>query len=120
MFKHYSYFHRGFITFAAYLLVIAGALSISTLRLRAQSGAVETATSESATTATYKPYFSLSTNRTYGTVDRARVWQQLLPGEGADPQGEIAFDRFEIGVRQPERVVHRPWKRGSRFSIQAW
>ena len=50
------------------------AFSISTLRLRAQSGAVETAASGSATTATYKPYFSLSTNRTYGTADRARVW----------------------------------------------
>ncbi|HLF83582.1 MAG TPA: MG2 domain-containing protein, partial [Blastocatellia bacterium] len=74
MFKDYSYNHRGLITVAVYLLVIAGALSISTLRLRAQSGAVEPAASESASTATYKPYFSLSTNRTYGTADRARVW----------------------------------------------
>ncbi len=65
---------RGLITTGVYLLVIVGALSISTLRLRAQSGAVETAASGSASTATYKPYFSLSTNRTYGTVDRARVW----------------------------------------------
>ncbi len=74
MFKDYSRNHRGLITVAVYLLVIAGALSISTLRLRAQSGAVETAALESASTATYKPYFALSTNRTYGTADRARVW----------------------------------------------
>ncbi|MEK6407867.1 MAG: MG2 domain-containing protein [Acidobacteriota bacterium] len=74
MFKDSSYSHRGLITVAVYLLVIAGALSISTLRLRAQSGAVETAASGAASTANYKPYFSLSTNRTYGTADRARVW----------------------------------------------
>jgi uncharacterized protein YfaS (alpha-2-macroglobulin family) len=65
---------RGLISIAVYALVIAGALSISTMRLRAQSGAVETAASGSASTANYKPYFSLSTNRTYGTADRARVW----------------------------------------------
>lgn len=74
MLKDNSRNHRGLITVAVYLLVIAGALSISTLRLRAQSGAVETAASGSASTATYKPYFSLSTNRTYGTADRGRVW----------------------------------------------
>src|SRR6185369_17242188 len=33
---------RGFISVAVYSLIIAGALSISTLRLRAQSGAVDT------------------------------------------------------------------------------
>ena len=65
---------RGLITAGVYLIVLAGALSVSTLRLRAQSGAVETTASGSAFTATYKPYFSLSTNRTYGTADRARVW----------------------------------------------
>ena len=74
MFKDNPHNRRGLITIAVYLLVIAGALSISTLRLRAQSGAVEITASESASTATYKPYFSLSTNRTYGTADRARVW----------------------------------------------
>jgi len=66
---------RGLITAAVYLLVVASALGISTMRLRAQSGAVETqVASGSASTAEYKPYFSLSTNRTYGTADRARVW----------------------------------------------
>ena len=66
--------HRGLITAGVYLLVIVGALGISTIRLRAQSGAVNTPATGSASTATYKPYFSLSTNRTYGTADRARVW----------------------------------------------
>jgi len=67
--------HRGLRNIGVYLLVIAGALSISTLRLRAQSGAVETQNTSAATsTANAKPYFSLSTNRTYGTADRTRVW----------------------------------------------
>ena len=74
MFKVKSNNHSRLIPVAVYVVVIAGALSISTLRLRAQSGAVDTAASESSSTATYKPYFSLSTVRTYGTADRARVW----------------------------------------------
>ena len=65
---------RGLIVVMVYVTIIAGALSISTLRLRAQSGAVETAATGSASTADYKPYFSLSTNRTYSTADRTRVW----------------------------------------------
>ena len=78
MFNEKSHHHRGLITLGVYLLVIIGALSISTLRLRAQSGAVETTTPDSASTTTYKPYFSLSTNRTYGTADRTRVWINYL------------------------------------------
>lgn len=66
--------HRGLITVGVYLLVFFAALSVSTLRLRAQSGTVDTPATGSASTATYKPYFSLSTNRTYGTADRTRVW----------------------------------------------
>ncbi len=73
-----SFSHRRITTVAVYLMVIAAALSISTLRLRAQSGAVEDTASESTSTVTDKPYFSLSTNRTYGTADRARVWINYL------------------------------------------
>jgi uncharacterized protein YfaS (alpha-2-macroglobulin family) len=65
---------RGLTVLAVYLLVIAGALFVSTVTLRAQSGAGDSAASGSASTADFKPYFSLSTNRTYGTADRARVW----------------------------------------------
>ena len=63
---------RGLISVAVYSLIIAGALSISTIRLRAQSGAVDTPATGSASTADYKPYFSLSTNRTYSTADRSK------------------------------------------------
>src|SRR5689334_18645300 len=65
---------RGLTVIAVYVLVIAGALFVSTVTLRAQSGAGDTGASGAASTADYKPYFSLSTNRTYGTADRARVW----------------------------------------------
>lgn len=75
MFNTISRSQRGLISVAVYLFVVASALCISTMRLRAQSGAVETqAASGSGSTTQYKPYFSLSTNRTYGTADRARVW----------------------------------------------
>lgn len=73
MIKGNSYKHR-LITVAVYLVVMTLALSISTLRLRAQNDAQTTTASETDSTKTYKPYFSLSTNRTYGTADRARVW----------------------------------------------
>ena len=78
MFNDNSFSHRRITTVAVYLAVIAAALSISTLRLRAQSGAVEATSPESTSTVTDKPYFSLSTNRTYGTADRARVWINYL------------------------------------------
>ena len=72
--RHLSANYHRLITAGVYSLIIIGALSISTIRLRAQSGAVDNAATGSASTATYKPYFSLSTNRTYGTADRTRVW----------------------------------------------
>ena len=84
MFKDASPVKRRLMTAAVYVIVIAGALSISTLRLRAQSETVETPASETASTATDKPYFSLSTNRTYGTADRARVWINYVGIEQMD------------------------------------
>jgi hypothetical protein len=56
-------------------------------------------------------------------VDRARVRQQLLFGERADRRCELAVRGVEIAVGEPEGGVHgwvhRPRKRGSRFSIHA-
>jgi uncharacterized protein YfaS (alpha-2-macroglobulin family) len=74
LFQLKSFPHSALKTIGIYLVVIAGTLSLSTLRLRAQSGSVETPASNTTATTTTKPYFSLSTNRTYGTADRARVW----------------------------------------------
>jgi hypothetical protein len=60
-----------------YLTVIAGALIIATLRSRATSRSspsseVETLPSDRRTS--HKPFFSLSTHRTYGTGEAARIW----------------------------------------------
>jgi len=91
---------------SVYLIVIAGALSISTLRLRAQSGAVETPASESASTAAYKPYFSLSTNRTYGTADRARVWINYVGIDQMDFRLYRVVDPVEFfkGLENPHQM----------------
>jgi uncharacterized protein YfaS (alpha-2-macroglobulin family) len=62
-----------------YLAVAAAALTIGAIRMHASAGAQGGAQGQGAATgsaqaAPVKPYFSLSTNRTYGSVDRARVW----------------------------------------------
>ena len=98
--------HRGLITAGVYLLVIVGALGISTIRLRAQSGAVSTPATGSASTATYKPYFSLSTNRTYGTADRARVWINYVGIDHMDFRVYRVGDpvKFFKGLEDPHKM----------------
>jgi uncharacterized protein YfaS (alpha-2-macroglobulin family) len=64
---------RAILTYAA---VVVLALCLSTVRHRAFAEA-DTANAQPAAagqTVAVRPYFSLSTNRTYGTADRARVW----------------------------------------------
>ncbi len=106
MSKDISRNHRGLITAGVYLLVIIGALSISTMRLRAQSGAVDTPATGSASTATYKPYFSLSTNRTYGTADRARVWINYVGIDHMDFRVYRVDDpvKFFKGLEDPHKM----------------
>jgi len=71
---------RGLIPAAVYLVVIAATVSIAAVRERAETTrpAAKTEKLDKLVLAQpakeYKPYFSLSTNRTYSTADRARVW----------------------------------------------
>ena len=62
---------------AIYLAVVAAAFALATYRARAQAedaaGGDQTQAAASPAVPA-KPYFSLSTNRTYGTSDRARIW----------------------------------------------
>src|ERR1041384_842185 len=104
--KDSSPIQRGVITAVVYALVILGALSISTIRLRAQSGAVETPATGSASTAGYKPYFSLSTNRTYGTADRARVWINYVGIDHMDFRLYRVDDpvKFFKGLEDPHKM----------------
>ena len=68
---------RGLLTIGIYVAVIATTLYVVAHRMRAQAEIA--AHSRAALTRTpvdpsAKPYFSLSTNRTFGTSDRARLW----------------------------------------------
>lgn len=68
---------RNYLTVAIiYLVVIAAALFLATLSMRAQGqGAAPNAQpAQAAPSPSSKPAFSLSTNRTYGTGERARVY----------------------------------------------
>ena len=83
---------RFLIIVAIYLLVIAASVSVAASRLRVSAGPPAPTTKTTTTSVTpsaiagsvtktadeYKPYFALSTNRTYGTGDRARVWINYL------------------------------------------
>jgi hypothetical protein len=67
--------YRIAITSLVYVVAIAGALTIATLRSRARAGATATTPSEEVERPlSSKPFFSLSTHRTYGTNDNARLW----------------------------------------------
>lgn len=65
---------RGLITSGAiYVLVIAATFSLAIIGLKAQ-GNQPAASPQPSATPQGKPFFSLSTNRTFGTNDRARIW----------------------------------------------
>ena len=68
--------YRILITSLVYVVAIAGALTIATLRTRAKVGSAPTTTAEEEVERPVptKPFFSLSTHRTYGTNDNARLW----------------------------------------------
>lgn len=76
MFETNSRPYRVLTTSLIYLIAIAAALTIATLRSRAKAKPVEleeTYTPVERPPAT-KPFFSLSTHRTYGSTDTARLW----------------------------------------------
>jgi uncharacterized protein YfaS (alpha-2-macroglobulin family) len=67
--------YRALTASVIYLVAIAAALTIASMRSRAKAGAapeLETETTERGPAT--KPFFSLSTHRTYGSSDTARLW----------------------------------------------
>lgn len=67
--------YRIVITSLVYVVAIAGALTIATLRSRAKARATTTTPAEEVERPlSSKPSFSLSTHRTFGTNDNARLW----------------------------------------------
>jgi alpha-2-macroglobulin len=80
-----------------YLVAIAGALTVATLRSRAKAKP-ETAKPvylEPERRPSDKPFFSLSTHRTYGTSDNARLW--------VDYQGVDHLDFRVYQVKDPRK-----------------
>ena len=97
-----------------YLTVIAGVLTIATLRSRAVvatgSGADRlVASGTSGTGGSPKPFFSLSTNRTFGSSERARIW--------IDYQGVDKLDFRVYRVKDPLKFftqLENPHQMGER------
>ncbi|HYJ88500.1 MAG TPA: MG2 domain-containing protein [Pyrinomonadaceae bacterium] len=82
-----------------YLVVIAGALGIATMRSRAKAPGAEETTYEEPEprreSTSNKPFFSLSTHRTYGTADNPRLW--------VDYQGVDHLDFRVYQVKDPRK-----------------
>ncbi len=97
MFEMNSRSYRVLTASLIYLVAIAGALTVATLRSRAKAKPVdsELSYSEPAPHPSGKPFFSLSTHRTYGTTDNARLW--------VDYQGVDHLDFRVYQVRDPRK-----------------
>ena len=82
-----------------YLVVIAAALGVATMRSRAKAPGTEEITYEEPEprreSASIKPFFSLSTHRTYGTSDNPRLW--------VDYQGVDHLDFRVYQVKDPRK-----------------
>src|SRR5437879_9570439 len=99
--------HLGLLTI--YLTCLLVAFCIAALHSVAQTGQVAVAAGPGGTA---KPYFSLSTNRTYGTSDRARVWISYvgLTAEREAQEKSSAFkqgQRFRAGIEGRISVLFR-------------
>ena len=98
MFEMNSRSYRILTASLIYLVAIAGALTIATLRSRAKvkpEADAETPYSETERHPSGKPFFSLSTHRTYGTSDNARLW--------VDYQGIDHLDFRVYQVKDPRK-----------------
>ena len=82
-----------------YLVVIGAALGIATMRSRAKAPGAEEITYEEPEprreSTSNKPFFSLTTNRTYGTSDNPRLW--------VDYQGVDHLDFRVYQVKDPRK-----------------
>ncbi len=98
MFEMNSRSYRVLTASLIYLVAIAGALTIATLRSRAKAkpeAESEPAYSQTERRPSGKPFFSLSTHRTYGSSDNARLW--------VDYQGVDHLDFRVYQVKDPRK-----------------
>lgn len=98
MFEMNSRSYRTLTASVIYLVAIAAALTIATLRSRASAkaeAAPEPAIEETERPPANKPFFSLSTHRTYGSSDNARLW--------VDYQGVDHMDFRVYQIKDPRK-----------------
>jgi uncharacterized protein YfaS (alpha-2-macroglobulin family) len=92
-----------------YLVAIAAALGIASLRSRAKAKPVEEAPPAEAfpeKRPSSKPFFSLSTHRTYGTSDNARLWVDYQAIDHLDFRVYQVKDprKFFTGLKDPHQM----------------
>jgi uncharacterized protein YfaS (alpha-2-macroglobulin family) len=78
-----------------YVLIITAAVSIARSRLQKSAVAKEPAVTPAVTTVSNKPFFSLSTTRTFGTNENPRLW--------LDHRGLESLDFRVYRINDPER-----------------
>jgi len=100
--------YRVLTTSLIYLVAIAGALTIATLRSRAKAKPVEEVPAEAypEKRPSSKPFFSLSTHRTYGTTDNARLWVDYQAIDHLDFRVYQVRDprKFFAGLKDPHQM----------------
>ncbi|MGI9066393.1 MAG: alpha-2-macroglobulin family protein [Pyrinomonadaceae bacterium] len=92
-----------------YLVAIAGALTIATLRSRAKvkpETTPEPLAEETERPPATKPFFSLSTHRTYGTSDNPRLWVDYQGVDHLDFRVYQVKDprKFFTGLKDPHQM----------------
>lgn len=101
--------NRVITTALIYLLAIAGAFTIATLQSRAKAkpeAAPEPAIEETERPPATKPFFSLSTHRTYGTTDNPRLWVDYQAVDHLDFRVYQVKDprKFFTGLKDPHQM----------------
>ena len=108
MFEMNSRSYRVLTASLIYLVAIAGALTVATLRSRARVKPADTEPdySEPARRPSGKPFFSLSTHRTYGTSDNARLWVDYQGVDHLDFRVYQVKDprKFFTGLKDPHQM----------------
>ena len=98
--------YRILITSLVYVVAITAAFTIATLRSRAKAGAAPTTPNEVERPIPSKPFFSLSTHRTYGTNDNARLWVDYQAVDHLDFRVYQVRDprKFFTDLKNPHQV----------------
>lgn len=108
MFEMNSRSYRILTASLIYLVAIAGALTIATLRSRAKAKpeSIPEPAAETERRPASKPFFSLSTHRTYGTTDNARLWVDYQGVDHLDFRVYQVKDprKFFTGLKNPHQM----------------